>query len=81
MPKRKKIFFNVPLMYQRQCIDHILFGYVNGIQKAMPSVSVLECVKYFMEDNGFCEDDYPLETACTTYFRMQKEYYESKRTT
>lgn len=79
MPKRKKIFLNIPLLYQRQCLDHILFGYINGIRKAMPSTSVKECVEYFMEDNNLCEEDFPLETACMTYWRMQKEYYESLR--
>lgn len=80
MPRRKKVFINVPALYQRQCLDHILFGYVNGIRKAMPSVSVVECVKYFMDDNELSEDDYPLETACTTYWRMQKEFHESRKT-
>lgn len=79
MPRRKKAFLDIPLLYQRQCLDHIMFGYVNGIKKAMPSVGIAECIQYFMEDNGLEEEDFPLETACTTYWRMMKEYYESQR--
>lgn len=79
-PKRKKIFLDVPRLYQRQSLDLIMFGYVNGIRKAMPSVTIKECIVYFAEDNGFSEDDFPLETACITFSRMQKEYYESQQT-
>jgi hypothetical protein len=74
MAKEKMIFFNVPKMYKRQCLDHIMYGYINGIRKAMPSLTIQESISMFLEDNDLSEDDLPLLTAVQTYYRMREEY-------
>ncbi len=74
MAREKRIFFEVPSLYKRQCLDHILFGYVHGIRRAMPSVTVQKCIIMFLEDNEIHEEDWPVETAEQTYYRMKNEY-------
>jgi len=61
-------------MYKRQCLDHIMYGYINGIRKAMPSLTIQESISMFLEDNDLSEDDLPLLTAVQTYYRMREEY-------
>jgi hypothetical protein len=79
MAKEKRIFLDIPRLYKRTALDLIMFGYVTGIRKAMPSVSVRECIAYFVQDNELSEDDCPFETLYITYFRMQKDFYDSQR--
>ncbi len=74
MPKEKRIFFDVPKMYKRQCLDHLMFGYVHGIRRGLPSVSIVDAIEMFKEDNSLTEEDYPMESAYKTYDRMRKEY-------
>lgn len=74
MAKEKRIFFEVPSLYKRQCLDHILFGYIHGMRRALPSVSIQKSIIMFMEDNGIHEEDWPIETAEKAYHRMKKEY-------
>ncbi len=77
MAKEKKVFFSVPQLYKRQCLDHLLYGYVHGIQRAMPSVTLEKCVIMFLEDNGIHEEDWPVFTAKQTVTRMRKEYLDT----
>lgn len=80
MPKEHRLFIDIPRLYKRQCLDHIMYGYVNGLKRALPSMSIRQCIKHFVEDNELSEDDYALNTAHNTYFKLQRDYYDSKKT-
>jgi len=74
MAREKRIFFNVPALYKRQALDHLMFGYVHGVKRAVPSATIKDCILMFMEDNELPEDSYSLETAMRTFQRMAVEY-------
>lgn len=71
---KKNVFVDVPSLYKKQALDLIMYGYVHGIQTAMPSVSVREAVKIFIENNDFNDDDFSWESAQTAFFRMRADF-------
>lgn len=81
MPKEHRIFIDVPRLYKRQALDHIMFGYVTGIRRVLPSESIKKCIIRFLEDNEMSEDDYSLDSALKSFFRMQEECYATKKET
>ena len=78
MPKQRSLFVDIPKLYRRQAIDLIMYGYVHGLKKAMPSLSMDECIELFKEENGIGEDDLALGTAVSTIKRMRLEYMENR---
>ena len=71
---RKKVFVDVPSLYRKQALDLIMFGFVHGVQTAMPSVSAREAIKIFAEKNDLEEGDFPIESAQTAFFRMRTDF-------
>ena len=74
MSKIKPIEERIPALYRRSAIDQMMFAFVQGCRKTLVTLTIQEGIKMFMETYGLTDDDYPVETARTTFFRMQKEY-------
>jgi len=76
MPKDKGLYVHLPRLLKRQAIDLIMLGYVMGWRHVspIPVLQIRKGIEHFMEDMGLGEDDYPLESAVTTYYRMLGEY-------
>ena len=76
MPKVKGLYADLPKLLQRQAVDLIMLGYVMGYRHVspIPVLQIKKGLEHFMEDMGLSEDDYPLESAMDTYYRMLKEY-------
>jgi hypothetical protein len=70
-------YINMPKLYKRQALDLMMFGFVNGMQSALPSMSLKNCLVYFQKRHNLSEDDYNLDSARITYYRMQKDFKES----
>lgn len=74
MPKKKKLYVDMPKLLLYEAVDHCLFSYVLGMQRAMPSVGIAKAVELFIEEFGLDEDTYPLEHAKITWYRMVEDY-------
>ena len=80
MPKRKKLYVEFPEFYVGEIIDMLLFMYVFGLQRGLPSVSIKRAVELFLEDMNLSEDEYPLDNAYRTWYRMHKKYVKLRKT-
>jgi hypothetical protein len=76
MAREKGYFTNVSRFYRWQTFDHICFGYVQGLQRALPSLSVTDALKQFLDDFGLCEDVYCFDNAKAAYYRIRKSLME-----
>jgi len=79
MPKKKKLYTNVPKLLLYEAVDHCLFAYVTGMQRAMPSVSLTKALELFMEEFNLTEDEYPLDHARLTWYRMMKDFRDFRK--
>jgi len=70
MPKCKNYLVNVPKFYKFQALDHIQFGFVQGLRKALPGMKVTQALQIFLDAFQIEEDDYCFDTAKHTYYRM-----------
>jgi hypothetical protein len=74
MTKRKPIAADIPKLYQRNAEDLLMYGYVIGMQTALPSVSTKKCIEMFMISFGLHEDIYSFDCAYATFMRLRKEH-------
>lgn len=77
MPKCKNYLLNIEKFYRFQTFDHILFGYVQGLRKALPSMKVSDAIKLFLETFEIQEDDYCFDSARQTYYRILSSIVDS----
>jgi hypothetical protein len=77
MPKRKELYntMNIPRLLYRETIDNWMFAYVHGYRhiSQLPVLQVKAGIEQFMLDFGLTEDDYPVDSAITTFYRMLGE--------
>ena len=71
---KKNVFIDVPSLYRKQALDLIMYGFVHGIQTAMPSVSVKEAIMIFADKNNLDEDDFSWESEQTAFYRMRPDF-------
>lgn len=76
MSKDKPIERIIPAMYKKKAIDQLLFGFVQGAQAALETVSTEEAILMFLKAYNLSEDDYPLRSARRTVERMKTDYIE-----
>ena len=65
-----KSFPNIPRLYRFQALDHIAFGYIQGLRKALPSMNVRDAVAEFQRAFGIDDEQYCLEAIRATYYRI-----------
>lgn len=70
MSRCKNYLVNIPRFYKLQAFDHLMFGYVQGLRKALPSMKVTDAIKTFLEAFSIDEDVYCFDTARVAYYRM-----------
>ena len=77
MARCKNYLVNIDRFYKFQTFDHIMFGYVQGLRKALPGMKVSEAVRIFLESFQIGEDDYCFDTAKQAYYRVLNAIIES----
>lgn len=65
---------------RRDTLDKVMFGWVRGITRAFPNVSVAEALRAFAKEYGLAPEDFNLASQEQRYQRMQREFYEDQRT-
>jgi len=77
MARCKNYLLNIDRFYKFQTFDHIMFGYVQGLRKALPGMKVSEAVRIFLDSFEIGEDDYCFDAAKQTYYRILNAIVES----
>ena len=76
MPKVKGLYVSLPKLLTRQAVDIMMLGYVMGYSDSctIPILQIKKGIEKFMKKMDLSEDDYPLDSAIVTYYRMIGEY-------
>lgn len=61
---------SVEKFYRYQTFDHIAFGYISGLRKALPSMSLVEAMELFLITFEFDEESYCIENLRQSYYRI-----------
>ena len=82
MPKIKDYINKIPTFYRRQTIDLLMFSHVTAIREythdGKYNVTIEEAILNFMLVYGIPYDDYPMDSAKTTYTRLQQNFLWSE---
>lgn len=88
MPRIKKYENRIPAFYRRQALDIMLFTHVTALREFTAvdgkyTMKIEAAIDNFMEVYCISEDEFPIESALTTYNRVQQNflYSELKRNT
>ncbi len=74
MPSEKDLTKCIPKIYKRNAENILLFGWVNAQKQILPTVTLEQSIWNYFRFMGI--DDWDMESARSTYSRLQKEYYE-----
>jgi hypothetical protein len=67
----------VPKLYRRNALDLMMFGFIEGVKTAMPTLTIQQCIILFNKKINTPNEDYSIEVDRNKYNRMKNEYYES----
>jgi hypothetical protein len=70
---------DIPKFCKRQPIEVLMFGWVNALRFNLPTITVEKAVLNFMDHNNIDEEVLSINTALSTYNRMQKEYFQMEK--
>lgn len=80
MGQCKSYPLNIPRIYRFQALDHIMFGYIQGLRKALPSMTVIQAIQEFQKSFGIEDEDYCIETMKAVYYRIINALIDSQKT-
>lgn len=67
---------DIPKFYRYNALDYMMFGYVNGLRKLVPSTNVKQAIEIFLKAYELGEDDYCFDTAYGAYYRILRAIVE-----
>lgn len=65
---------------RRDALDKAMFGWVRGITRTLPGVSVRTALGTFAKEFGLKEAQFPIESQLRRYDRMLREFYDDQKT-
>lgn len=74
MPKEKSCTKIISNIYKRNAENILLFGWVNAQKKIIPAITLEQAIWGYFK--YFDIDDWDMESAKSTYCRLQKEFHE-----
>jgi len=77
MAQCKNYLLKIDRFYRFQTFDHIMFGYVQGLRKALPGIKIAQAIRLFLDSFQIDEDTYCFYTATQTYYRILNAIIES----
>jgi hypothetical protein len=76
---REKLYEKlIPRIYKRKYEELGMYFFACGQRSVLPAISVEKALTNYFRFIG--EEDYNMDSAMVTFFRLQKEYYESTQT-
>ena len=77
MPKEKEVTKCIPKIYKRNAENIGLFFFVNAQRQIVPTVTLQQAIYNYFRFTGI--EDWDIESAMTTFSRLQKEFYQDCR--
>jgi hypothetical protein len=85
MPRSKKYENKIPVFYRKSTLDIMMFTHVTAIREYSGvdangnyTISIEEAINNFFDLYYISLDDYPMESALTTYTRMNHNFLWSE---
>lgn len=72
MPQEKEFTKGIPRIYKVNAENLMLFTWVNAQRKLIPTITLDQSIWSYLT---FFDIDWDMESAMSTYGRLQKEYY------
>ncbi len=79
--KQKGYLYSIHKFYTYQTFDMIMFGYVLGATRVLPTLSVNKAIEMFLDAFNLCEDEYCVEAARASYYRIMKSLSDKEEGT
>jgi len=80
MAKANEIMKPVHRFYRKNQMDLLMFGFVTGIKRVLPSVSITQAIDLFQDHYQLTEPtDFNCDSARITYNRMRDEFENLKK--
>ena len=79
MPKIKKYEAKIPAFYRRSALDLMLFTHVTALCERY-NVNLDDAIIDFFDLYGISDNDFPIESALTTYNRVRNNFIWTKIT-
>lgn len=70
MSRCKSYLTSIEKFYRAQSLDLIMFGYISGLRKALPTMTLTEALTIFLDAFELSEEEYCYENARQTYYRL-----------
>jgi hypothetical protein len=77
MPREKELTKCIPKIYKRNAENIMLFCWVNAQRQILPTITLEQAIWNFFK---YADIEWDMESAVSTYSRLQKEYFEDCKT-
>lgn len=74
-PKENCYVTSIPQFYRLSTIQHLMFAHVRCLLREQ-DITVKDAVRDYLETYEIPEIDFDIDTATTTYHRMQKMFFK-----
>ena len=79
MPKGKPFEKGIDALYKRKAVDLLLFGFIQGAQASLGTMTTEEATLMFYKVYELTENDYPVRSAMRAIDRMRIEFIETMK--
>lgn len=79
MPLQKKVTKLIDRIYKSNAENMGLFFFIKGQQSIVPTIKIEQSIMSYFKFLGITLDDWDIDSAKSTFSRMQKEYYKDAR--
>jgi hypothetical protein len=76
MPTEKKVTHTIRNIYKRNAENIMLFCWVKAQKQILPTVTLEQAINNFFRFACINMDEWDMESAKATYYRLQRDYYE-----
>lgn len=76
MPREKQCTRMIPKIYKHHAENIGLFFWIKAQMAIVPTVRKEQAILSYMKFTGITLDEWDIESACSTYARMQKEFLD-----
>lgn len=79
MAAQPEVKNKISALYQRGHLETAVFSWISSAKYIFPDASVDSAISGFYKFYGISPEDYSIDTARSTYYRMQKELLELQK--
>ena len=79
MPTEKKVTKLISRIYKSNAENMGLFFHIRAQQAILPTITIEQSIISYFKIMGISMDDWDIDSAKSTFSRMQKEYFKDSR--